>query len=170
MTKSSSMFFSSIWKFPMQRFSWRTCNVRAAGANLECRRHELLGRSRGKNKIFPHEIFKIRLSKIQFPVFPGPGPSGSNVFLIPIHWPVEALKPTLGSLSNDDAYGNENGKKAIGLISKNNNFARASRFFCTFLCRRCPTTTWKCLNSRFVEDGNTRQQFSFLFLNFDKVL
>ena len=35
--------------------------------------------------------------------------------------------------------------------------------FCTFLCRRCPTTTWKCLNSRFVEDGNTRQQLSFSF-------
>ena len=25
------------------------------------------------------------------------------------------------------------------------------------------TTTWKCLNSRFVEDGNTRQQLSFSF-------
>ena len=75
MTKSSSMFFSSIWQFPMHRFSWRTCNVRAASANLEYRWHELLGRSGGKNKIFPHEIFKIRLSKMQFPVFPGPGPS-----------------------------------------------------------------------------------------------
>ena len=37
-----------------------------------------------------------------------------------------------GSLSNDDADGNENGKKAIGLISKNNNFARASRSFVHF--------------------------------------
>ena len=27
----------------MQWFSWRTCTVRAAGANLKCRRHELLG-------------------------------------------------------------------------------------------------------------------------------
>ena len=35
--------------------------------------------------------------------------------------------------------------------------------FCTFLCRRCTTTTWKCLISRFVEDGNTRQQLSFSF-------
>ena len=36
--------------------------------------------------------------------------------------------------------------------------------FCTFLCRRCTTTTWKCLISRFVEDGNTGQQPSFSFL------
>ena len=36
-------------------------------------------------------------------------------------------------------------------------------FFCTFLCRRCTTTTWNCLIPRFVEDGNTRQQLSFFF-------
>ena len=35
--------FGSIWKYRMQWFSWRTCTVRAAGANLKCRRHELLG-------------------------------------------------------------------------------------------------------------------------------
>ena len=35
--------------------------------------------------------------------------------------------------------------------------------FCTFLSRRCTTTTWKCLISRFVEDGNTGQQLSFSF-------
>ena len=29
--------------------------------------------------------------------------------------------------------------------------------------RRCTTTTWKCLISRFVEDVNTRQQLSFSF-------
>ena len=28
-------------------------------------------------------------------------------------------------------------------------------FFCSFLSRRCTTTTWKCLISRFVEGGNT---------------
>ena len=33
--------------------------------------------------------------------------------------------------------------------------------FCTFLCRRCTTATWNGLISRFVEDGNKRQQFSF---------
>ena len=35
---------------------------------------------------------------------------------------------SLGSLSNDDGDGNENGKKAIGLDWQKNNFARASRF------------------------------------------
>ena len=39
--------------------------------------------------------------------------------------------------------------------------------FCIFLCRGCTTTTWNFLFSRFVEDVNTRQQFSFSFLNFD---
>ena len=38
-------------------------------------------------------------------------------------------KVLLGSLSNDDGDGNQNGKKAIGLDWQNNNFARASRFF-----------------------------------------
>ena len=33
--------------------------------------------------------------------------------------------------------------------------------FCTFLCRRCTTTVWKCLNWRFVKAGNTGQQLSF---------
>ena len=35
--------------------------------------------------------------------------------------------------------------------------------FCTFLCRRCTNTTWKCLISRFVEDVNTRQRLCFSF-------
>ena len=35
--------------------------------------------------------------------------------------------------------------------------------FCTFLCRRCTTTTWKFLISRIVEDVNTRQRLSFSF-------
>ena len=48
--------------------------------------------------------------------------------------------------------------------------------FCTFLCRRCAITRWKCL-IRFVEEGNTRHQRSlylythvvlFLFLFFWK--
>ena len=38
----------------------------------------------------------------------------------------------LGSLSNDESDGNENGKKAIGLDWQNNNFAHASRFFVHF--------------------------------------
>jgi len=45
-------------------------------------------------------------------------------------------------------------KKCNSLTRQNNNFARASSItlFCTFLCRHCTTTTWKCLISRFVKD------------------
>ena len=39
---------------------------------------------------------------------------------------------TLGSLSNDDGDGNENGRNAIGLHWQNNNFAHSSRFFVHF--------------------------------------
>ena len=35
--------------------------------------------------------------------------------------------------------------------------------FCTFLCRHCTTTTWKCLISRSVEDVNTTERLSFSF-------
>ena len=35
---------------------------------------------------------------------------------------------------------------------------------CTFLCHRCATSTWNCLNSRFVEYVNTRQRFCNSFL------
>ena len=38
--------------------------------------------------------------------------------------------------------------------------------YCTLLCRRCTTTTWDCLISRFVEDLNTRQRLSFPFSEF----
>ena len=71
---------------------------------------------------------------------------------------------TLASLSNYDSDGNENGKK------KKSNWFRLTKqrlctcitLFCTFLSRRCTTTTWKCLISRFVEDGNIRRvSFSF---------
>ena len=41
---------------------------------------------------------------------------------------------TLGSLTNDDGDGNENGTKAIGLDWQKNNFARASRFFVRLRC------------------------------------
>ena len=66
--------------------------------------------------------------------------------------------------------GNKDGKKAIGLDCQNNNFARASRFFCTFLCRRCTTSTWNCLISRFLEALTQDNDPLFLFLNFNTVL
>ena len=41
---------------------------------------------------------------------------------------LSSAEASLGSLSNDDGDGNENGKTEIGLNLQNNNFARASRF------------------------------------------
>jgi len=38
-------------------------------------------------------------------------------------------------------------------------------FQCTFLCRRCTTTTRKCLFSRFVEDVNARHATTFFFFS-----
>ena len=53
---------------------------------------------------------------------------------------------------------------------KSNRFRSAKQqlctcltLFCIFLSRRCTTTTWKCLNWRFVDDGNTRQQLCYSF-------
>ena len=61
--------------------------------------------------------------------------------------------------------------KSNRLNRQNNNSARASRFFCTFLCRHCTTTTGKFRISRFMEDVNKRQlNFFFLFLNLNMVL
>ena len=66
------------------------------------------------------------------------------------------------SVSNDHGDVKENGKKAIGLDGKKQLCACVT-LFCTFLSRHCTTSTWKWLTSRFVEDGNTRQQLSFSF-------
>ena len=52
-------------------------------------------------------------------------------------WEVQAVE----SLSNDDGDVNENGKKAKSLDWQNNNFARASRSVCTFLCCHCTYRT-----------------------------
>ena len=69
----------------------------------------------------------------------------------------------LGSLSNND--GNENGKYALVFDWQNNNFARASRFFCTFICRHWTTTRWNFLITRFMRDVKTREKFSVSFSN-----
>ena len=80
----------------------------------------------------------------------------------------------LGSESNDDGDGdgdgdgdsNENGKKAIGLDKKNNNFICTSCLFVHFFTvtvQLWPKMTWTFLISRFMEDGNTWQRFSLSF-------
>ena len=72
---------------------------------------------------------------------------------------------TLGSLSKDDGGGNENDKKATGLVQQHNSFARRSRL----LSRRCkmevPNFTFF-----FLRTGTQDNNFPFLFLNFDTVL
>ena len=68
-----------------------------------------------------------------------------------------------GNLSNDDGEGNENGKKAIGLSSQNNNFARASRFFVHFLVH---VVVARQRNVKAPQDND----FLILFLNFDTVI
>ena len=76
-------------------------------------------------------------------------------------------RPSLshGSLSNEDGDGNESGNKPIGLDWQNNNFARVSRFFVHFFAvvARLRRENAYVISSRFVEDGNTKQQFSFSF-------
>jgi len=74
----------------------------------------------------------------------------------------------IGSQRNEDGDVNENGKKPIGLKWQNNNFARASRFFCTFHCRRCKTTTWKGHISRFITRTLT-QDNDFLFISWTSI-
>ena len=71
-------------------------------------------------------------------------------------------RPILGSLSNDDGDGNENGKKAIGLDWQNNNFACASRFFVPFFpvmarLQREPSNFTFCGG----RDNKTTTSFSF---------
>ena len=69
----------------------------------------------------------------------------------------------LWSLSNNE--GNENGEYALVFDWQNNNFARASRFFCTCICRHCTTTRWNFLITRFMKDVKTREKFSVSFSN-----
>ena len=77
--------------------------------------------------------------------------------------------PLLGGVSNDngDGDGNENAKKAMGLLSKTTILhVHHICGFCTFPCRHCTTTTWKCLISRFMEDVTKRRR---MFLSFSKL-
>ena len=77
---------------------------------------------------------------------------------------------TLGTLRYDDGDGDENVKKAIGLISKKNNFARASLFFVHYFA-----VTVRLLreNAQFYVVQRTYtsdDEISSLYLNLDMVL
>ena len=54
-------------------------------------------------------------------------------------------------------------EKAEGLDLEKQQLCSFITRFSTFLWRRCTTTTWKCLISRFVKDVNIRQWRSFSF-------
>ena len=69
------------------------------------------------------------------------------------------------SFSSDDGNSNENVKKAISLQSKKKTTLHVHHSFCTFLCRRCTTTTWKCVIFRFMEVVNKRRR---IFLSLPK--
>ena len=76
----------------------------------------------------------------------------------------------MGSISNGDGDGNENGRKAIGLDWQNSNSACDH----AFLYLSLPSLHGydvKLLISRFMEDGNTCTTTSFcFFVNLDTVL
>ena len=62
-----------------------------------------------------------------------PRPSSSDVL---------ELSHSLGSLRNDDEDCNENGKKSNRFRQAKQELCTRITLFCTFLCRRCTTTTW----------------------------
>ena len=68
----------------------------------------------------------------------------------------------LASLNNDDGdrNGNEKEKKSKRFRLAKQQLCACITLFCTFLCRRCTTKTWKCLISRFFDDVNSRRLFS----------
>ena len=70
------------------------------------------------------------------------------------------------SFSSDDGDSTENVKKAIGLHSKTKTTLHVHHSFCTFLCRRCTTTTWKCVIFRFMEVVNKQRR---IFLSVSKL-
>ena len=58
-----------------------------------------------------------------------PFSGGASLYKVHVFFPLTVQ--ILGSLRNGDGY--EYGKKALGLVKQNNNFARASPFFVHFL-------------------------------------
>ena len=58
------------------------------------------------------------------------------------NWEQLLVLTVKGTLRNYDGDGNGNAKKSNGSNALNSNSARASRFFCAFLCRPRTNTTW----------------------------
>ena len=76
----------------------------------------------------------------------------------------------VGSLSNDDGDGKENGKKAIGVDWQNNNVARALRLFVHFFAVTARLQSESAKIHVLSRTGTQANPFLFLFLNFDTVL
>ena len=79
---------------------------------------------------------------------------------------------TVGTLRSDDEMTARTSKKTMGFRGQNNNFARASHSFCTFLCRFWKTTTWNCLIWHFIQvvnrKGRRRKDLDGLYGWFNK--
>ena len=88
---------------------------------------------------------------------------GDGSKFVPSHHHLTNDCGTIGSLRNDDDDGNENGKKSNWFRQAKQQLCTCITLFCTFLCRRCTTTTWNCLISRFVEDGEQKTTTFFFF-------
>ena len=71
-------------------------------------------------------------------------------------WPsfLHKQSPSRNS-SNGDGDGNENDKNSDRFILAKQQLCTSITLFCTFLFRRCRSTTWNLLNSGFVEDVRT---------------
>ena len=69
----------------------------------------------------------------------------------------------IGSLSKDDGDGNENGKKAIDLVSKTTALLVQHAFFFTFLCRPCTTHDVKLSNLTFYGGREHKTTTLFFF-------
>ena len=88
-----------------------------------------------------------------------------------LNW--ESLRPlSLGSLSNDDADGNENGKKAIGLISKTTTFHVYHAFFVHFfavIARLQRESAWIHVLSRTGTQDNNFLFFSWTLIELFRI-
>ena len=71
-----------------------------------------------------------------------------------------------GLFGNDHGDGNENARKAMGLLNKTTTL-HVITLFCTFCCHHYTTTTWKCLISSFMKDVNKRR---WVFLSLSKLV
>ena len=75
-----------------------------------------------------------------------------------------------GNLWSEHKDGNQNVKKALGLMNKTTTLFVHHTFFCTFLYRHCTTTTWKWLCFFLGRNSTSNDEFFFLFLKVYKAL